>query len=91
MSAPASRLRLGPLPRTETIKLTIAVSLELKAMLDRYAELHGQAWGTTVDAPTLIPHMLECFMERDRGFRNAMAARPHSGDARTGSTDPEGG
>lgn len=69
MSASSNKLRLGPLPRTETVKLTIAVSMELKAMLDRYAELHGQAWGETVDAVTLIPHMLATFVERDRAFK----------------------
>ena len=69
MSAGGSKLRLGPLPKTETVKLTIAVSVELKAVLDRYAELHGQAWGEPVDAVTLIPHMLAAFVERDRGFK----------------------
>ena len=91
MSAPASKLRLGPLPKTETVKLTVTVSLELKVILDRYAELHGQVWGTAVDVPTLIPHMLDAFMERDRGFRKATATRPHRADARAGSTDPAGG
>jgi hypothetical protein len=75
MSTSASKLRLGPLPKTETLKLTIAISVELKAMLDRYAELHAQAWGEPVDVPTLIPHMLTAFMERDRGF-NALRRRP---------------
>ena len=68
MSASASKLRLGPLPRTEMVKLTITLSIELKAMLDRYAGLHAQAWGEPVDAVVLIPHMLAAFMERDRGF-----------------------
>lgn len=81
MSAGARRLRLGPLPRTETVKMTIGVSVELKAMLDRYAELHGQAWGETVDAATLVPHMLEAFMVRDRAFRKEATA--HRGNAGT--------
>ncbi len=69
MSTSASRLRLGPLPRTETVKLTIALTTALKADLERYAALHGQAYGEPVDAVTLIPHMLESFIMRDRGFR----------------------
>jgi len=69
MKPAASKLRLGPLPRTETVKLTVTLSIELKAMLDRYAELHSQAWSEPVDAPALIPHMLQAFMARDRGFR----------------------
>jgi hypothetical protein len=31
--------------------------------------MHGQAYGESVDAATLIPHMLEIFMARDRGFK----------------------
>lgn len=74
MKSTAGKLRLGPLPRTETVKLTIAVSVELRAMLDHYAELHGQAWGEQVDAVTLIPHMLATFMERDRAFKAMQGA-----------------
>lgn len=65
----AGKLRLGPLPKTETVKLSFACSMDLKADLDRYAALHAQAYGEAVDAATLIPHMLEAFMARDRGFR----------------------
>jgi hypothetical protein len=69
MSAVTRRLRLGPLPKTETVKLTFVCTVVLKAELERYAEMHSQAYGETVDAVTLIPHMLETFMERDRGFK----------------------
>lgn len=64
-----SKLRLGPLPRTETVKLTITVSAGLKATLDRYAALHSRMHGEPVDAVSIIPHMLEAFMARDREFR----------------------
>lgn len=63
------KLRLGPLPRTEVVKLTISVPAELKAMLDDYADLHAKAWSEPVDVLALIPHMLMAFMERDRGFK----------------------
>ncbi len=66
----ASKLRLGPLPKTEIIKVTFACSASLEADLDRYATLHAQAYGEAVDAATLIPHMLEAFIARDRGFRS---------------------
>lgn len=68
------KLRLGPLPKTESIKLTIACPASLKADLDRYAALHAQTYGEAVDAATLIPHMLEAFMARDRGFRRGNAS-----------------
>lgn len=69
--APQNRrkLRLGPLPRTDSIKITFACPASLKADLDRYAALHGQTYGETVDAAALVPHMLEAFMAGDRGFR----------------------
>lgn len=66
-----NKLRLGPLPKTESIKLTFVCPVSLKADLDHYAELHAQTHGEPVDAVTLIPHMLEAFMARDRGFRRA--------------------
>ena len=79
------QLRLGPLPKTDSIKLTIVVSVELKATLDRYADLHAQAWNEPVDATTLVPHMLAAFMERDRAFK---ALRGGHKPARAASANP---
>jgi hypothetical protein len=66
-------LRLGPLPKTEIVKLTFSCSAELKATLERYAELHSQAHGLVVDLGTLIPHMLDAFVARDRAFKKLTA------------------
>jgi len=76
------KLRLGPLPKVESVKLAFACPVSLKADLDRYAALHAQAYGEAVDAVTLIPHMLEAFMAGDRGFRKGSgnkAAPPKPG------------
>ena len=70
-----NKLRLGPLPKSETVKLTFACPGSLKADLDRYATLHAQTYGEAVDAVTLIPHMLEAFIARDRVFRKGMASK----------------
>lgn len=70
MTKDTSTLRLGPLPRTEFVKLTIAVPVDVKTSLDRYADLHSQLHGAKVDATALIPHMLAAFIERDRGFKS---------------------
>ena len=67
------KLRLGPLPKLESTKLTFACPAGLKADLDRYAALHAQAYGDAVDAVTLIPYMLDAFMAGDRGFRRRQA------------------
>ena len=71
----ARKLRLGPLPKTESIKLTFACPTNLKTDLDRYAALHAQTYGETANSTTLIPHMLEAFMAGDRGFRRVDAKR----------------
>lgn len=68
------KLRLGPIPKTETVKLTIALSTTLKTNLDRYAALHAQVWSQPITMAALIPFMLETFIARDRGFRKAGAA-----------------
>lgn len=70
-----TELRLGPLPRTSPVKLTIAIAERLKFDLDRYAELHAKQWGEPIDVCALIPHMLEAFMARDRGFKKARSLR----------------
>lgn len=67
------KLRLGPLPKTESVKLTFACPAILKADLDRYAALHAQIYGEEVDAEKLIPHMLDAFMSGDRVFRKGRA------------------
>ena len=77
-----SKLRLGPLPRTEIVRLTIALPAQIKADLDRYVEIYAAAYGEPVDAGALVPHMLAAFRDPDRGFWKARQA----GAARRGST-----
>jgi len=69
------KLRLGPLPRTASVKLTFTCPASLKTNLDRYAALHAQTYGESVNAVELIPHMLDAFMAGDRGFRKGATAR----------------
>lgn len=84
----AKKLRLGPLPKTESVKLTFACPFRLKMELDRYAALHAQTYGERVDAATLIPHMLEAFMAGDRGFRRGTGSRSRVSLRTVGSEDP---
>lgn len=63
------KLRLGPLPKTESVKMSFTCPASLKADLERYATLHAQVYGEAVDAMTLIPRMLEAFMAADREFK----------------------
>jgi hypothetical protein len=75
MSAVGRKLRLGPLPKTETLKITFTCTGVLKVELERYAAMHSQAYGEPVDAVTLIPYMLETFIARDRAFRGATVSQ----------------
>jgi hypothetical protein len=70
-----NKLRLGPLPKTELVKVTIAVSVRLKTDLDQYATLHSEAYGETVDAAAIVPHMLEAFVAKDRAFQKVRKRR----------------
>lgn len=72
------KLRLGPLPKTEIVKLTFACPTSLKAELERYAAQHAQTYGEAVDAVMLIPHMLEKFMAGDRGFKRSGGSDRHT-------------
>ena len=81
-----TKLRLGPLPGTDTLKLTITLPVGLKTQLDRYAALHSETWGETVLAADLIPHMLTQFILREKAFKALMrrersrAVRPQALD-----------
>ena len=54
MNTMIRRLRLGPLPKTETVKLTFTCTVVLKAQLERYAAMHSQAYSEPVDALTRL-------------------------------------
>jgi hypothetical protein len=64
------KLKIGPLPNPEKVKMLVQVSVALKESLDQYAQLHSQLGGRKVNAATLIPYMLQSFIDRDRGFRS---------------------
>ena len=66
------RLLLGPLARTDTVKVTVALPFTLKEELDRYAEVHSAAWSKDVEAADLIPHILALFLSKDRQFKKAI-------------------
>jgi hypothetical protein len=67
-----TKLRLGPLPSTDTVKLAVTLPVGLKTQLDRYAALHSETWGEAVQAADLIPHMLTQFILRDKAFKALM-------------------
>ncbi len=85
-----AKLRLGPLPRTELVRLNVSLSAAVKADLDRYAELYGAAYGEVVEPAALVPHMLAAFMERDRAFRKRRQVASPARPAPIDTTNPTG-
>ena len=84
----SGKLRLGPLPKTESVRLTIALPAAVKSDLDRYAELYAREYDEAVDTAALVPHMLATFMERDRAFRRGVqAASSFTSGASAASSD----
>ena len=58
--AMSTKLRLGPLPTTDTIKVTITLPAALNTDLQRYSQLHAQAWGESVD----VAHVSRLIVDR---------------------------
>jgi len=50
------KIKLGKLPNTTNVRITISLPEALKGKLDRYAQLHSQTWGQKVDAAALATH-----------------------------------
>lgn len=75
-------LKLGPLPKNETVRVSITLAKPLKDALDLYAQEYGQAYEPT-DTATLIPHMLEAFLRSDKAFikRHADSIRAQAAQA----------
>jgi len=67
-------LRLPKLPDRTPVKLTIVLSPQLHADLDRYGEAYEAAYGKQESIVDLIPFMLASFLEGDPAFRRARKA-----------------
>jgi hypothetical protein len=61
-------LKLGPLPKQSTVKVTIELQEPLKEELDVYAAEHGRLYSQPTKTAVLIPHMLEAFLRADRAW-----------------------
>lgn len=75
-------LKLGPLPKNETVRVSLTLAKPLKDALDLYAQEYGQAYEPT-DVAALIPHMLEAFLRSDKAFmkRHADSIRAKAAQA----------
>ncbi|RNC97032.1 MAG: DUF2274 domain-containing protein [Oricola sp.] len=88
-------LKLPKLPKTDTVRLTIALPAELHERLELYAQVYSETYDEPVDLKRLLPHMLERFLTSDRGFQRRVAklskkqqsGRPEHGHAATNAND----
>ena len=69
-----ANLKIGPLPDTTPVKLTIAVDPVLKANLDLYTKVYEQTYQEKASVAALIPSMLQAFLASDSGFKKARKA-----------------
>lgn len=70
-----AELKLGRLPDRTPVKLTIAVLPELAVLLDEYAAVYVETYGVAASVTELAPAMLKAFLDADKGFAKARAAR----------------
>jgi hypothetical protein len=61
-------LKLGPLPKQNTVKVTIELPEILKEELDAYAAEHSEIYSRPTKTAELIPHMLEAYLRADRDW-----------------------
>lgn len=66
-------LKLPKLPKTDTVRLTIAIPAELHERLELYVRVYSETYDESVDLKRLLPHMLERFLTSDRGFQRRVA------------------
>ena len=68
-------LKLPRLPERTPVKMTIALDPATHAMLQAYAALYREMYGSEEPLTELIPYMLKGFLESDRSFVRAHQAR----------------
>lgn len=68
-------LKLPRLPERTPVKMTISVEPATHAMLQAYAALYRETYGSEEPLSELIPYMLKSFLESDRSFVRARQAR----------------
>ena len=65
-------LKLTRLPDRKPVRITIKLDPGLNRSLERYAALYSEAYGEAESVATLIPFMLDHFLNDDRAFAKAM-------------------
>lgn len=82
-----AELKLGRLPKTGVVRMTIGIPEPLKEELNRYAAEYSRLY-EPIDASTLIPHMIEAFIRSDRGYRSRRAQSERGKNRQRGAASP---
>ena len=71
------QLKLSPIPRPESARLSITIAKPLMEALELYALDFNQCFGCETDVAALVPQMLEAFIRSDKAFmkRHATSIR----------------
>ncbi len=64
-------LKLAKLPDRTPMKLTVSITPDLSRALKEYAAIYRDLYGQEEAIADLVPHMLNAFLESDRGFAKA--------------------
>jgi hypothetical protein len=64
-------LKLAKLPDRTPMKLTVSITPDLSRALNEYAAIYRDLYGQEEAIADLVPHMLNAFLESDRGFAKA--------------------
>ncbi len=80
-----TKLKLGPIPDTKPVKLTVELPAELHRDLIAYGEILGREGGQgSIEPAKLVVPMLERFIATDRGFAKARRSLPKREAAKQG-------
>jgi hypothetical protein len=83
-----NQLKIGPLPRQESARLSITVSKPVMEALELYAADFNAFFSCDTDVVSLVPQMLEAFIRSDKAFMKRHAASIREQAARAPSPLP---
>ena len=63
-----TEIKLARIPDRKPVKLVIQIMPDLESALADYAKAYEATYGNAVSPADLVPHMLEAFLDSDRGF-----------------------
>ena len=85
-----NQMKLSPLPRQESARLSITLPKPLIEALELYTSDFKECFGCEADVASLVPQMLEAFIRSDKAFMKRHAASIREQAARVLQPLPSG-